>query len=76
MEYVIAKLFFQKLSSRLQKKHNVSLALTALQQQGLDLSGLSGTRGRGARGDITTDDVVNGHCEKTLALLWRTIARK
>ena len=48
--------------------------MTALQQQGLDLSGLSGTRGRGARGDITTDDVVNGHCEKTLALLWRTIA--
>lgn len=58
--------------SRLQKKHNVTLALAAMKKEGISLSGLGE---RGVRGDITTDDIVNGHCEKTLALLWRTFAQ-
>ena len=57
--------------SRLQKKHNVQLALTALERCGLSLHGL---QERGMRGDITSDDIVSGHREKTLALLWRIIA--
>ncbi|KAK3908959.1 Protein abnormal spindle [Frankliniella fusca] len=48
--------------SRLQKVHNVDLALGALTAAGYELSG-----------GITSKDIVDGHREKTLSLLWQII---
>lgn len=47
-------------------QQNVSLALTALDEQGISLEG---TRG----GVVTARDIVEGHREKTFGLLWKLI---
>jgi len=52
---------------RAQKISNVQVALSAL-------SGHSGPAGN-LIGDITADDIVDGHREKTLALLWSLVSR-
>ncbi|XP_013394208.1 abnormal spindle-like microcephaly-associated protein homolog [Lingula anatina] len=52
--------------SRLQKIHNVEVALKALANRGLDVTTPQG-------GAINPRDVVDGHREKTLAMLWRVI---
>ncbi|XP_060686162.1 abnormal spindle-like microcephaly-associated protein isoform X2 [Hemiscyllium ocellatum] len=52
--------------SRLQKLHNMDVALNALKTRGVDL--------RDERGSvIDSRDIVDGHREKTLSLLWRII---
>jgi abnormal spindle-like microcephaly-associated protein len=48
--------------SRLQKIHNVDVALSALKDTGYVLSG-----------NITAKDISDGHREKTLSLLWQII---
>ncbi|XP_011883068.1 PREDICTED: protein abnormal spindle [Vollenhovia emeryi] len=48
--------------SRLQKVYNVDLALGALRQTGFVLEG-----------DIVAKSIADGHCEKTLSLLWQII---
>ena len=48
--------------SRLQKVHNVDIALGALRRGGADI-----------RKEITAKDLVDGHREKTLELLWSII---
>ncbi|XP_012059780.1 PREDICTED: protein abnormal spindle [Atta cephalotes] len=48
--------------SRLQKIHNVDMALNALCQVGYILEG-----------NIDAKSIVDGHCEKTLSLLWQII---
>ena len=48
--------------SRLQKVHNVDLALTALRQGGAEI-----------RKEIIAKDLVDGHREKTLEILWAII---
>ncbi|XP_029474259.1 LOW QUALITY PROTEIN: abnormal spindle-like microcephaly-associated protein [Rhinatrema bivittatum] len=50
--------------SRLQKKHNVELALQALKEWGVQLEDEHGTA-------IDSRDIVDRHREKTLALLWK-----
>ncbi|CAK5210217.1 unnamed protein product [Aphanomyces euteiches] len=61
--------------SRLQKVHNVQVTLTCLQEryhmplQTLESSGVT----RQVTG-ITAKDIVDGHREKTLALLWQIIS--
>lgn len=50
--------------SRLQKVHNVDMALDALRQTGYVLEG-----------NIDAKSIVDGHCEKTLSLLWQIIHR-
>lgn len=52
--------------SRLQKVHNVQVALNALVARGASLEASRG-------GAIEARDVVDGHREKTLQLLWRLI---
>ncbi|XP_078741300.1 abnormal spindle-like microcephaly-associated protein homolog, partial [Lampetra fluviatilis] len=52
--------------SRLNKIHNVGLALTALRQRGVRLTDSYGRQ-------IESQDVVGGHREKTLALLWQLV---
>ncbi|KAK7871478.1 hypothetical protein R5R35_010855 [Gryllus longicercus] len=47
--------------SKLQKMHNVKLALTALSKAGH------------LEGDITAENIVEGHREKTMSLLWQII---
>lgn len=66
--------------SRLQKLHNVGLAMKVLESHGVKIDvSLHGTSGGGAnsrsrgRGAISARDIVDGHREKTLALLWATI---
>ncbi|XP_076880706.1 abnormal spindle-like microcephaly-associated protein [Brachyhypopomus gauderio] len=52
--------------SRLQKVHNVEVALCALRRRGVDLADEHGT--------VTeARDIVDGHREKTLNLLWKII---
>ncbi|CAI9716381.1 spindle-like microcephaly-associated homolog [Octopus vulgaris] len=51
--------------SRLQKIHNVNKVLKALLNNGMDLSL--------AKGSICAKDIVDGHREKTLTLLWRIV---
>jgi abnormal spindle-like microcephaly-associated protein len=48
--------------SRLQKIHNVDVALSALKDAGYVLTG-----------NITAKDITDGHREKTLSLLWQII---
>ncbi|XP_036149529.1 protein abnormal spindle isoform X2 [Monomorium pharaonis] len=48
--------------SRLQKVHNVDVALNALRQAGYVLEG-----------NIDAKSIADGHCEKTLSLLWQII---
>lgn len=48
--------------SRLQKVHNVDVALSALCQAGYVLEG-----------NIDAKSIADGHCEKTLSLLWQII---
>ena len=48
--------------SRLQKIHNVSVALSALKNAGYILTG-----------DISAKDISDGHREKTLSLLWQIV---
>ena len=48
--------------SRLQKIHNVDVALSALKDAGYALTG-----------NITAKDISDGHREKTLSLLWQII---
>lgn len=48
--------------SRLQKIHNVQLALNALKEANFTIDG-----------DITANDIADGHREKTLSLLWQLI---
>ena len=48
--------------SRLRKIHNMNLALTALRQGGAEI-----------KRDITAKDLVEGHREKTLEMLWAII---
>lgn len=48
--------------SRLQKIHNVKVAMDALSESGFNLVG-----------DINPRDIVEGHREKTLSLLWQII---
>ncbi|KYN16622.1 PREDICTED: protein abnormal spindle [Trachymyrmex cornetzi] len=48
--------------SRLQKIHNVDMALSALCQAGYVLEG-----------NIDAKSIADGHCEKTLSLLWQII---
>ncbi|XP_072745833.1 uncharacterized protein [Anoplolepis gracilipes] len=48
--------------SRLQKVYNTDLALNALRQAGYILEG-----------DIDAKNIADGHCEKTLSLLWQII---
>ncbi|KAJ0065354.1 hypothetical protein NL108_007574 [Boleophthalmus pectinirostris] len=50
--------------SRLQKVHNVDLALQLLKKKGVDLKDEHGSV-------IDSRDIVDGHREKTLALLWK-----
>ncbi|GCB61743.1 hypothetical protein scyTo_0007102 [Scyliorhinus torazame] len=52
--------------SRLQKLHNVDVALSVLKTRGVDLKDEKGNL-------IDSRDIVDGHREKTLALLWRII---
>uniref|UniRef100_H3D460 Assembly factor for spindle microtubules n=1 Tax=Tetraodon nigroviridis TaxID=99883 RepID=H3D460_TETNG len=52
--------------SRLQKIHNVDVALQILKSKGVDLKDDSGNI-------IDSRDVVDGHREKTLSLLWKII---
>uniref|UniRef100_A0A8D3BA84 Assembly factor for spindle microtubules n=1 Tax=Scophthalmus maximus TaxID=52904 RepID=A0A8D3BA84_SCOMX len=52
--------------SRLQKVHNVDVALQVLKSKGLDLKDEHGAV-------IDSRDVVDGHREKTLSLLWKII---
>ncbi|RUS18329.1 LOW QUALITY PROTEIN: hypothetical protein BC937DRAFT_88916 [Endogone sp. FLAS-F59071] len=53
--------------ARTQQLYNVSLALAVLQRHGLELE--AGPRA----GNIAAKDVVDGHREKTFALLWKVI---
>ncbi|XP_026751723.2 protein abnormal spindle [Galleria mellonella] len=48
--------------SRLQKIHNVQVALNALKEANFVING-----------DITANDIADGHREKTLSLLWQII---
>ena len=50
---------------RAQKIYNVQLALSALQEHGRLGDGVL---------DVTAEDIVNGHREKTLSLLWSLVA--
>jgi abnormal spindle-like microcephaly-associated protein len=63
-------LFLQSLrcppDSRLQKIHNVEVTLKAIREYGLSIGNIRG-------GAITAKDIVDGHREKTLALLWGLI---
>ncbi|XP_058887783.1 abnormal spindle-like microcephaly-associated protein homolog isoform X2 [Acipenser ruthenus] len=52
--------------SRLQKMHNVEVALQVLRARGVELNDEHGAK-------IDSRDIVDGHREKTLALLWRII---
>ncbi|XP_051231670.1 abnormal spindle-like microcephaly-associated protein isoform X2 [Dicentrarchus labrax] len=52
--------------SRLQKIHNVDMALQVLKSKGVDLKDEHGSI-------IDSRDVVDGHREKTLSLLWKII---
>ncbi|CAG5863219.1 unnamed protein product [Menidia menidia] len=52
--------------SRLQKVHNVDIALQMLQSKGIDLKDEHGAV-------IDSRDIVDGHREKTLSLLWKII---
>ncbi|XP_029002056.1 abnormal spindle-like microcephaly-associated protein isoform X2 [Betta splendens] len=52
--------------SRLQKVHNVDVALQVLRSKGVDLKDEHGST-------IDSRDVVDGHREKTLSLLWKII---
>ncbi|KAM4738484.1 abnormal spindle-like microcephaly-associated protein isoform 2-T2 [Anableps anableps] len=52
--------------SRLQKVHNVDVALQLLKGKGIDLKDESGSI-------IDSRDIVDGHREKTLSLLWKII---
>ncbi|MEQ2172796.1 hypothetical protein GOODEAATRI_025073 [Goodea atripinnis] len=52
--------------SRLQKVHNVDVALQVLKSKGIDLKDESGSI-------IDSRDIVDGHREKTLSLLWKII---
>ncbi|TRY96933.1 hypothetical protein DNTS_014281 [Danionella cerebrum] len=52
--------------SRLQKVHNVDVALQVLKNKGVDLRDDHGTI-------IDSRDIVDGHREKTLSLLWKII---
>ncbi|XP_051551031.1 abnormal spindle-like microcephaly-associated protein homolog isoform X2 [Myxocyprinus asiaticus] len=52
--------------SRLQKVHNVEVALQVLKSKGVDLKDEHGTT-------IDSRDIVDGHREKTLNLLWKII---
>ncbi|XP_059197817.1 abnormal spindle-like microcephaly-associated protein [Centropristis striata] len=52
--------------SRLQKVHNVDVALQVLKSKGVDLKDEHGS-------NIDSRDVVDGHREKTLSLLWKII---
>ncbi|KAM3620124.1 uncharacterized protein V6R79_018615 [Siganus canaliculatus] len=52
--------------SRLQKIHNVDLALQTLKSKGVDLKDEHGS-------SIDSRDIVDGHREKTLNLLWKII---
>ncbi|KAI4719234.1 hypothetical protein E4T48_04551 [Aureobasidium sp. EXF-10727] len=54
-------------TSKIQKMHNVQVALSAL----AGARGLAGT----AIETIKAEDVVNGHREKTLSLLWALVSR-
>lgn len=49
-------------SSRAQKLYNVQITLTSLCKTGVAMGWLNP--------DITAEDIVDGHCEKTLTLLW------
>ncbi|XP_069581276.1 abnormal spindle-like microcephaly-associated protein [Brachyistius frenatus] len=52
--------------SRLQKVHNVDVALQVLKDKGVDLKNEHGAT-------IDSRDIVDGHREKTLSLLWKII---
>ncbi|XP_073700281.1 abnormal spindle-like microcephaly-associated protein [Garra rufa] len=52
--------------SRLQKVHNVDVALQVLKDKGVDLKDEHGA-------NIDSRDIVDGHREKTLNLLWKII---
>ncbi|KAA8589418.1 hypothetical protein FQN60_012783 [Etheostoma spectabile] len=52
--------------SRLQKVHNVDIALQVLKSKGVDLKDEHGSI-------IDSRDIVDGHREKTLSLLWKII---
>ncbi|KAM3876201.1 abnormal spindle-like microcephaly-associated protein [Diretmus argenteus] len=52
--------------SRLQKVHNVDIALQVLKDKGVDLTDERGSV-------IDSRDIVDGHREKTLSLLWKII---
>uniref|UniRef100_A0A3B4V032 Assembly factor for spindle microtubules n=1 Tax=Seriola dumerili TaxID=41447 RepID=A0A3B4V032_SERDU len=52
--------------SRLQKVHNVDIALQGLKSKGVDLKDEHGST-------IDSRDIVDGHREKTLSLLWKII---
>uniref|UniRef100_A0A7N9AKA8 Assembly factor for spindle microtubules n=1 Tax=Mastacembelus armatus TaxID=205130 RepID=A0A7N9AKA8_9TELE len=52
--------------SRLQKVHNVDIGLQALKSKGVDLKDENGST-------IDSRDIVDGHREKTLSLLWKLI---
>ncbi|KAK5869529.1 hypothetical protein PBY51_024238 [Eleginops maclovinus] len=52
--------------SRLQKIHNVDMALQVLKSKGVDLKDEHGS-------NIDSRDIVDGHREKTLSLLWKII---
>ncbi|XP_058890747.1 abnormal spindle-like microcephaly-associated protein isoform X2 [Acipenser ruthenus] len=52
--------------SRLQKMHNVEVALQVLSARGVKLNDEHGSK-------IDSRDIVDGHREKTLTLLWRII---
>nr|XP_020442858.1 abnormal spindle-like microcephaly-associated protein [Monopterus albus] len=52
--------------SRLQKVHNVDIVLQVLKSKGVDLKDENGST-------IDSRDIVDGHREKTLSLLWKII---
>uniref|UniRef100_G3NR41 Assembly factor for spindle microtubules n=1 Tax=Gasterosteus aculeatus aculeatus TaxID=481459 RepID=G3NR41_GASAC len=52
--------------SRLQKVHNVDVSLQVLKSKGVDLKDEHGS-------SIDSRDIVDGHREKTLSLLWKII---
>eukprot|EP00516_Mucochytrium_quahogii_P003305 CAMPEP_0203752440 /NCGR_PEP_ID=MMETSP0098-20131031/6372_1 /ASSEMBLY_ACC=CAM_ASM_000208 /TAXON_ID=96639 /ORGANISM=" , Strain NY0313808BC1" /LENGTH=837 /DNA_ID=CAMNT_0050642615 /DNA_START=99 /DNA_END=2609 /DNA_ORIENTATION=+ len=74
----LSKLMRVPAVSRLQKLHNVGVALKELEAQGVDL-GTSSTGNSFHKMSsvemITNKDLVDGHRQKTLSLLWKMITK-
>ena len=58
--------------SRLQKLHNAGVALSSLQKSGISMQVKEKQQWNGR---ITEKDIIDGHRQKSLALLWKLIVR-